>query len=138
MTGLCAGRENRGEKSVFRGGNYCARRGTFEIKLLNLELLIENTYFLVEYLLLLTGFQRILKNYESELFVIFVLFMHSIFNVCLKELSSPHCRKVSSVVPVLKNVRKRSECKEDSFGLRLDLVVSKIFEKLVNTLLHQI
>ena len=138
MTGLCAGRENRGEKSVFRGGNYCARRGTFEIKLLNLELLIENTYFLVEYLLLLTGFQRILKNYEPELFVIFMLFMHSIFNVCLKEFCSPHCRKVSSVVPVLNNVRKRSECKEDSFGLRLDFVVSKIFEKLVNTLLHQI
>ena len=138
MTGLYAGRENRREKSVFRGGNYCARRGTFEIKLLNLELLIENTYFLVEYLLLLTGFQRILKNYEPELFVIFMLFMHSIFNVCLKEFCSPHCRKVSSVVPVLNNVRKRSECKEDSFGLRLDFVVSKIFEKLVNTLLHQI
>ena len=46
----------------------------------------------------------VLKNYEPELYCI----LAELFNKCLKESCFPDCWKVSSVVPVFKNVGKRS------------------------------
>ena len=54
-----------------------------------------------------------------------------LFNKCLKESCFPDCWKVSSVVPVLKNVGKRSTAK-NYHPVSLLSVVSKVFEKLVN------
>ena len=51
--------------------------------------------------------------------------------MCLKESCFPDCRKVSSVVPVFKNVGKRSVAKNYR-TVSLLSVVSKVFEKLVN------
>ena len=51
--------------------------------------------------------------------------------MCLKESCFPACWKVSSVVPVFKNVGERSAAK-NYHPVSLLSVVSKVFEKLVN------
>ena len=69
----------------------------------------------------------VLKNCEPELSYI----LDELFNKCLKESCFPDCFKVSSVVPVFKNVGERSTAK--SYGPVSPLsVFSKVFEKLVN------
>ena len=50
---------------------------------------------------------------------------------CLKECCFPDCSKVSSVIPVFKNVGERSTAKS-YHPVSLLSVVSKVFEKLVN------
>ena len=52
-----------------------------------------------------------------------------LFNKCLKESCFPDCWKVSSVVPVFKNVGERSK---NYRPVSLLSVVSKVFEKFVN------
>ena len=69
----------------------------------------------------------VLKNCEPELSYI----LAELFNMCLKESCFPDCWKVSSVVPVFKNVEERSTVKNDR-PVSLLSVVSKVFEKLVN------
>ena len=66
----------------------------------------------------------VLKNCESELSYI-------LFNMCLKESCFPVCWKVSSVVPVFKNVGERSTVKNYR-PVSLLSVVTKDLEKLVN------
>ena len=51
--------------------------------------------------------------------------------MCLKEFSFLDCWKISSVVPVFKNVGERSTAKNYR-TVSLLSVVSKVFEKLVN------
>ena len=67
------------------------------------------------------------KNSEPELSYI----LAELFNKCLKESYFPDCWKVSSVVPVFKNVGERSTAK-NYHPVSLLSVVSKVFEKLVN------
>ena len=69
----------------------------------------------------------VLKNCQSELSYI----LAELFNKCLKESCFPDCWKVSSVVPVFKNVAERSTAK-NYCPVSLLPVVSKVFEKLVN------
>ena len=69
----------------------------------------------------------VLKNCEPELSYI----LAELFNMCLKESCFPDCWKVSSVVPVFKNVGERSTAKNYR-PVSLLSVVSKVFEKLVN------
>ena len=69
----------------------------------------------------------VLKNCEPELSYI----LAKLFNKCLKESCFPDCWKVSSVVPVFKNVGERSTAKNYRPVSHLS-VVSKVFEKLVN------
>ena len=69
----------------------------------------------------------VLKNCEPELSYI----LAELFNKCLKVSCFPDCWKVSSVVPVFKNVGERSTAKNYR-PVSLLSVVSKIFEKLVN------
>ena len=69
----------------------------------------------------------VLKNCEPELSYI----LAELFNKCLKESCFPDCWKVSSVVPVFKNVGERSTAK-NYHHVSLLSVVSKVFEKLVN------
>ena len=69
----------------------------------------------------------VLKNCDRELSYILV----ELFNKCLKESCFPDCRKVSSVVPVFKNVWERSTAGNYRLVSLLP-VVSKVFEKLVN------
>ena len=69
----------------------------------------------------------VLKNYEAELSYILV----ELFNMCLKESCFPDCWKVSLVVPVFKNLGKRSTAKS-CCPVSFLWVVSKVFEKLVN------
>ena len=69
----------------------------------------------------------VLKNCEPELSYILV----QLFNKCLKESFFPDCWKVSSVVPVFKNVGESSTAK-NYHPVSLLSVVSKVFEKLVN------
>ena len=69
----------------------------------------------------------VLKNCEPELTYI----LAKLFNMCLKESFFPDCWKVSSVVPVFKNVGERSTAK-NYCPISLLSVVSKVFEKLVN------
>ena len=69
----------------------------------------------------------VLKNCEPELSYI----LAKLFNNCLKESCFPDCWKVSSVVPVVKNVGERSTAKNYR-PVSLLSVVSKVFEKLVN------
>ena len=69
----------------------------------------------------------VLKNCEPELSYI----LAELFNKCLKESCFPGCWKVSSMVPVLKNIGERSTAK-NYCPVRLLSVVSKAFEKLVN------
>ena len=49
----------------------------------------------------------VLKNCEPEISYI----LPELFNKCLKESCFPYCWKISSVVPVFKNVRERSTAK---------------------------
>ena len=67
------------------------------------------------------------KNCEPELSYI----LAELFNKCLKESCFPYCWKVSSVVPVFKNIGERSTAK-NYCPVSLLSVVSKVFEKLVN------
>ena len=69
----------------------------------------------------------VLKNCEPELSYI----LAELFNKGLKESCFPDCWKVSSVVPVFKNVRERYTAKNYR-PVSLLSVVSKVFEKLVN------
>ena len=69
----------------------------------------------------------VLKNCEPELSYI----LAELFNMCLKESCFPDCWKVSSVVPVFKNVGERSTAKNYR-PVSFLFVVSKVFEKLVN------
>ena len=69
----------------------------------------------------------ILKNCEPELSYL----LAELFNMCLEESCIPDCWKVSSVVPVFKNVGERSIAKNYDPASPLS-VVSKVFEKLVN------
>ena len=64
----------------------------------------------------------VLKNSEPELLYIIA----ELFNNCLKESCFPDCWKVSSVVPVFKNIVKRSTDKSDT-PVSLFSVVSKVF-----------
>ena len=69
----------------------------------------------------------VLKNCEPERSYI----LAELFNKCLKESCFPDCWKVSSVVPLFKNVGERSTAKNYR-PVSLLSVVSKVFEKLVN------
>ena len=69
----------------------------------------------------------VLKNCESELSYILAEF----FSKCLKESCFQDCWKVSLVVPVF-NVGERSTAKNHC-PVSLHSVVSKVFEKLVNS-----
>ena len=69
----------------------------------------------------------VLKNCEPELSYI----LAELFNKCLKESCFPDSWKVSSVVPVFKNVGETSTAK-NYHPVSLLSVFSKIFEKLVN------
>ena len=69
----------------------------------------------------------VLKNCEPELSYI----LAELFNKCLKESCFPDCWKVSSVVPVFKNIEERSTAK-NCCSVSLLSVVSKVFEKLVS------
>ena len=69
----------------------------------------------------------VLKNSEPELSYI----LAELLNKCLKEFCFPDCLKVSSVVPVFKNVGERSAAKNYRHVSLLS-VISKAFEKLVN------
>ena len=70
----------------------------------------------------------VLKNCEPELSYI----LAELFNKCLKESCFPDCWKVSSVVPVFKNVGEKSPAK-NYHPVSLLSMVSKVFEKHVNT-----
>ena len=72
----------------------------------------------------------VLKNCEPELSYI----LAEIFNMCLKESCFPECWKVSSVIPVFKNVGERSTAKNYRLVSLLS-VVSKVFEKHVNNMI---
>ena len=69
----------------------------------------------------------VLKNCEPEL----SYRLAKLFNKCLKESCFPEIWKVSSVVPVFKNVGERSTAK-NYHPVSLLSVVSEVFEKLVN------
>ena len=69
----------------------------------------------------------VLNNCEPELSYT----LTELFNMCLKESCFPDCWKVSSVIPVFKNVGERSTAKNYR-PVSLLSVVSKVFEKLVN------
>ena len=68
-----------------------------------------------------------LKNCEPELSQI----LAQLFNKCLKGSCFPDCWKVSSVVPVFKNVGERSTTK-NYCPVSLLSVIIKVFENLVN------
>ena len=70
----------------------------------------------------------VLKNCDPELSYI----LAELFNKCLRESSFPDCWKVSSVVPVVKNVGERSTAKNYRPVSLLSVYFSKVFEKLVN------
>ena len=69
----------------------------------------------------------VLKNCEPELSYI----LAELFDKCLKESCFLNCWKLSSVVPVFKNVGERSTAK-NYHPVSLLSVVSKAFEKLAN------
>ena len=69
----------------------------------------------------------VLKNCEPELSYI----LAELFNICLKESCFPDCWKVSSVVPVFKNVGERSTVK-NYYQVSLLSVVIEVFEKLID------
>ena len=69
----------------------------------------------------------VLKSCEPELSYV----LAELFNKCLKGSCFPDCWKVSSVVPVFKNVEERSTAKNYR-PVSLLSVVSKVFEKFVN------
>ena len=68
-----------------------------------------------------------LKNCEPN----FSYILAEVFKMCLKESYFPDCWKVSSVIPVLKNIGERSAAK-NYFSVSLLSVVSKVFVNLVN------
>ena len=68
-----------------------------------------------------------LKNCEPEL----SYKLAKLFNMCLRESCVPDCWKVSSVVPVFKNVGERCTAKNYRPVCLLS-VISKVSEKLVN------
>ena len=70
---------------------------------------------------------KVIKNCEPELSYI----LAELFNKCLKESCFPNCWKVSSVVPVFKDVGERSTAKNYRL-VSLPSVVSKVFETFVN------
>ena len=74
----------------------------------------------------------VLKNYEPGLLYI----LAELFNMCLKECCFPDCWKVSSLVPVFKNLAERSTAK-NYHPVSLFSVVRKVFEKLLNTVITQ-
>ena len=67
------------------------------------------------------------ENCEPELWYI----LAELFNMYLKESCFPDCWKVSSVVPVFKNVGEKSNAKNYHPASLLS-VVSKVSEKLIN------
>ena len=67
----------------------------------------------------------VLKDSQPELFCIIA----ELVNNCLKESCFPDCWKVSSAVPVFKNIVERSTDKNYR-PVSLFSVVSKVFEKL--------
>ena len=69
----------------------------------------------------------VLNNCDPELSYI----LAELFNKSLKKSCFPDCCKVSSVVPVFKNVGGKSTAKKYR-SVSLPSVVSKVFEKLVN------
>ena len=69
----------------------------------------------------------LLKNCERELSYI----LAELVNMCLKESCFPGYWKVSSVVPVFRNVGERSTAK-NYHPVSLLSMVSKVFKKLVN------
>ena len=69
----------------------------------------------------------VLKNCEPELSYI----LAELFYKCLEESCFPDCWKVSSVVPVFKNVEERSTAKIYC-PVSLLSMVSKVFKKLVS------
>ena len=69
----------------------------------------------------------VLQNCELE----FSHLLNELFNICLKKSCFPNCWKVSSMVPVFKNVGGRSTAK-NYHSVSLLSVVSKVFEELVN------
>ena len=69
----------------------------------------------------------VLKNCELELSYI----LAELFNKCLKEFCFPDSWKVSSVIPVFKNVGEMSIAK-NYHPVSLLSVVSKVFEKIIN------
>ena len=66
----------------------------------------------------------VLKNYGPELSYI----LAELFSMCLKESCFPDCWKLSSLVPVFKNVGERINAK-NYCPVSLLSVVSKVFEK---------
>ena len=69
----------------------------------------------------------VLKNYEAKLSYILAL----LFNISLKEFCFQDCWKISSVVPVFKNVEKKCTAK-NYHPVGLLSKVTKVFQKLVN------
>ena len=69
----------------------------------------------------------VLKNSDPE----FSYILAELFNKCLKESSFPDCWKVSSVVPVFKDVLERYTAKK-YHPVSLLSVVSRVFENLVS------
>ena len=69
----------------------------------------------------------VLKNCEPELSYI----LAELFNNGLKKSCFPDCWKISSVLPVFKNVGVRSTAKNYS-PVSLLSAISKVFEKFVN------
>ena len=69
----------------------------------------------------------VLKNCEPELSYI----LAELLNMCLKESCFPDSWKVSSVVPIFKNVEERSTAKNYR-PFSILSVISKVFETLVN------
>ena len=67
------------------------------------------------------------KNFEPE----FSDLLAKLFNKCLKESWFPDCWKVSSMVPLFKNVVEWSTAK-NCCPVSLFSVVRKVFEKVVN------
>ena len=78
----------------------------------------------------LSNFFQTRTFFEPELSYI----LAELFNKCLKESCFPDCWKVSSVVPVFKNVGERSTAKNYLPVSPLS-VVSKVFEKLLNNMI---
>ena len=68
----------------------------------------------------------VLKNCEPELSYL----LAELFNMCLKKSCFPDCWRISSRVPVFKNVGERSTAKNYR-PVSLLSAVSKVFEKFV-------
>ena len=67
----------------------------------------------------------VLKNCEPELSYV----LAELFNKCLKKSCSPDCLKVSSAVPIFKNIGQEFTAK-NYCPVSLFSVVGKVFEKL--------